>query len=332
VSLLTSLSKKYDSVTAIGSSMGGYGALLFGCLCEFERVIAIAPQICLNKIYKLTTNKDVKYENINNLIEGNLKSKIEIYYGNYVEDLVQLYELKNVHKYFIDSSEVIFGHNILAELKSKGVLINFLEQTLHEEQFFLSKNVDFDLSLCHKLKLFYEFYLNKDYKSANLALPDLINKINSPHFFILASVVCISTSNFFTLNFLLQLIERDVNKYPVLSNILNAVQIHLNNDDYLSKNLNVVTNDNFSEIIQYLSFSDLNNFKIQNIRIYAKDSLFKVGVDFSNLYNIALRYKILKRYHDACAFFLLAHQVSPDGSWMKSKSLEHFNSMIEKLQ
>ena len=44
---LTSLSKNYENVTFIGTSAGGYAAILFGSLCRVDHVVAFIPQTLL---------------------------------------------------------------------------------------------------------------------------------------------------------------------------------------------------------------------------------------------------------------------------------------------
>lgn len=45
VSLIQSEGRDYDRTVLIGASMGGYAALLLGCLADVDAVVAIAPQI-----------------------------------------------------------------------------------------------------------------------------------------------------------------------------------------------------------------------------------------------------------------------------------------------
>jgi predicted esterase YcpF (UPF0227 family) len=70
----------------VGVSLGGYGAILFGCLCKLDLAISISPQTYLTKSRYIKYNLYEKYKNFNiNKEETDLKIILEKYGNNHTE-------------------------------------------------------------------------------------------------------------------------------------------------------------------------------------------------------------------------------------------------------
>jgi len=69
-----------EKVMVIGPSMGGYGALMFTCLCNFDVAIAISPQTWLTPFRYKKNRLAEKFEGLNvNKEETDIKVMIEKY-------------------------------------------------------------------------------------------------------------------------------------------------------------------------------------------------------------------------------------------------------------
>jgi predicted esterase YcpF (UPF0227 family) len=117
----------------IGSSLGGYGSILFGCLCNIDLSIAIAPQTYLSKYRYKKHNLTKKFNGLNiNKEETDLKVILEkynnnhtiykIYYGkhnsmdkNYAE---RISHFSNVELFPLDSS----NHKVVKEMRNSGLI------------------------------------------------------------------------------------------------------------------------------------------------------------------------------------------------------------------
>jgi len=136
---------KAEKVLVIGPSMGGYGALMFTCLCHFDIAIAISPQTMLtsfrykkNRLNKkfegLNVNKEETYIKV--IIEryGSPKSKYFVYYGNKnVPDTEHAKRLENVPNVFLkplDSNH----HNVAKLMRNTGmtedIILRFVRDKL----------------------------------------------------------------------------------------------------------------------------------------------------------------------------------------------------------
>jgi hypothetical protein len=133
-----------DKVLVIGPSLGGYGALMFTCLCNFDVAIAISPQTNLTNFrYKknrlnekfegLNVNKeetDVKYimENY-----GKEKSKYFIFYGDKhsgdVKAANRLSHFPNVFLKPLDSAH----HTVARMMKNDGITKDMILKFVRDE-------------------------------------------------------------------------------------------------------------------------------------------------------------------------------------------------------
>lgn len=74
--LLRTLTRDYTSIVCVGSSAGGYAAVLFGCLLRAERVLAFNPQFSLSFLIREPTASRV-----NPVLWGNRDNgKVSVYF------------------------------------------------------------------------------------------------------------------------------------------------------------------------------------------------------------------------------------------------------------
>ncbi len=117
-----------DKVTFIGSSMGGYGALLLGTLLNVGKIRAIAPQIVLNPKIPHSPKADVKYSDLSQVINrGSTKSDVKIWFG--CGELLDVFQV--VRCVGIDGCEVNAVpnslHNVMAHFKGMSLLPKFID-------------------------------------------------------------------------------------------------------------------------------------------------------------------------------------------------------------
>ena len=127
--------KEYDNVGFVGSSMGGYGAILFGQLLNPNHCVAFSPQTFLSdelrekygedrfpKYFHRLDNEKIEYYDLLNFKSEN--TTIDIYYGvkNRLDSLhsERMGQLKNVRLHPINSD----SHNIASVIKEHFNLPN----------------------------------------------------------------------------------------------------------------------------------------------------------------------------------------------------------------
>ena len=125
--------------------MGGYGALMFTCLCHFDVAIAISPQTILNshRYKKNNLHKKFKGLNVNKdeteiqyIIEkyGCLKSKYFVYYGDKNgADTAQAKRLEKFPNVFLKPLDS--AHHTVAKLMRRSgmteeIILNFVRDKL----------------------------------------------------------------------------------------------------------------------------------------------------------------------------------------------------------
>jgi hypothetical protein len=123
----------------VGVSMGGYGAILFGCLTNATKVMAFSPQTNISKgkrerIYrKFGPAKFYEdFIDLKNVIENteNKKTVYKIWYGNLNNNdtiaAKRISHLENIHIYPIRSSK----HNVITPVLKQGLFREELESFL----------------------------------------------------------------------------------------------------------------------------------------------------------------------------------------------------------
>lgn len=137
--------KKYNKVTFLGNSMGGFAAILFGTLLNVDNVIAFSAQTFINRRQRFWSfdkrwEKQIKkihdaqlhseYQDLKTVINNhpNSKTKINIYYSS--KDRLdrkhskRLRSFKNVSLNSFSKG----GHAVIRELRDSGELHQILTQ------------------------------------------------------------------------------------------------------------------------------------------------------------------------------------------------------------
>ncbi|OAP39192.1 tetratricopeptide repeat protein [Sinorhizobium americanum] len=190
--LLRAHCAKFDlsRVTVAGTSMGGYAAILFGTLLGAGRVVAIGPQIVLDKNLPRSPSAPVKYSDLAPVIVGkHERTAIDIWYG--FESALDLYNALLVPQ--IDGVRT-FGvrgamHNVLAKFKRTNELRRFFSH--------IAIGTPFDVPVFHIngdlreriLQAGERFFVQKDYPGAISISTPIVEQISlsSVHFLIGAS-------------------------------------------------------------------------------------------------------------------------------------------------
>lgn len=138
---------------SIGSSAGGYAAILFGCMLGADMVIAFGPQTFLDKKNRTTYGdgrwesairkiSDSEYLDLYNLVRDSPKTKVIIMVGSKepIDIIHGLYlkGLKNVTLLIEKSSK----HNCAKTLKEQGLLSDFIQSvssTEYDESFLMTR-------------------------------------------------------------------------------------------------------------------------------------------------------------------------------------------------
>ncbi len=318
---------KYEYSVAIGSSMGGYAAILFGILCKFDKVVAIAPQITLNPKFAFTTMKECKHHCLRSILSENINTEVNVYFGNNVEDIIQTHKLEGCRLFYIDSCLVSFGHNILAELKECGQLDSFINDVIFREKSDLTSSFCLGLLNIELVEKFYDLFLDKNYKVASSYVPSVVRFIKSPHMMYMAILCYLSTDNDAGI---LEVMSEFPDKYkscPSFYNLSIAVKIY---SEGYGKHERLINDSNYKEIISILSLSKLMYRNILKIRLKAKSNFYLGARDSSSYYQIAMLFRALDERHDAVAYFLLANELADSSSWIKSASITHAKNLLDE--
>lgn len=125
----------------MGMSMGGYGAILFGCLCKADLAIAISPQTYLTQARYKKSGLEKKFTGFDvNREETDLKVILErynnhftqynVYYGRYelndVAAAERISHFENVKLFPIESSKHTVAKPMIALGIFQKVLIDFI--------------------------------------------------------------------------------------------------------------------------------------------------------------------------------------------------------------
>ena len=134
---------KAKRVLIMGLSLGGYGALLLGCLCKLDLAIAISPQTFFTPERYKKNKLDEKYKNLNvNKEETDLKVILEkynnnhtyynIYYGkhNKLDTLfaMRMAKCNGVSLFPLDSNKHTVIRPMIASGMIKNILLRFIQK------------------------------------------------------------------------------------------------------------------------------------------------------------------------------------------------------------
>lgn len=127
----------YSKIITLGTSMGGFGALLFGSLLQAESIIAFSPQTFIDRpnrqkysdfrflkhIRPLNDNHpDKKYFDLINLDFSN--SRVDIIYGE--DDKLDIIHAARMDIHKFNVLHFPGGHVVIKELRNDGTLLNII--------------------------------------------------------------------------------------------------------------------------------------------------------------------------------------------------------------
>ena len=125
VIFLKKLTKDYTDILTLGSSSGGYAALLFGSLLNVKKILAFSPQSIIPRGYPFNDKinlkgVDNKYFDLTYWI--NKKSDIQIFYSEeYKYDMEAAIRLKSFKNIQLKPFKFGNNHNILPFLIKNGI-------------------------------------------------------------------------------------------------------------------------------------------------------------------------------------------------------------------
>ena len=168
-----------ENITFIGSSMGAYAALLIGIKLHVGKIIAFGPQIYINQNFP-NNPKDhsyIKYKNLVPLINKS-KSNIDIFIG--VNELIDLYHVKDITKKNIHIYK-IFGqpHNVMFFLNKVGILQEYILHKTFNKDYSLNITNNFYTNFNEESyleKAIDMFFIQKKYKNAQDIFDNLIKQ------------------------------------------------------------------------------------------------------------------------------------------------------------
>lgn len=180
------------NITFIGSSMGGYAALLLGIELKVGKIIAFGPQIYINKMLPNSPKEDsyISNKDLSKLINTS-QSKIEIFIGlNELADLYHIVDIKNPNVIIIK----LYGqaHNVMSFLHKLGFLYQYISAKVLNYRFSL-RAFDYAIVSLDKnhLKNAVEFfYIQKKYTQAQQLFQKLYNKNPTLHIFLKYQAIC----------------------------------------------------------------------------------------------------------------------------------------------
>lgn len=133
---------KAKRVLTMGLSMGGYGAILFGCLCKADLAMAISPQTYLTGHRYKKNNLVEKFKPYDiNIEETDLKVVLERYNNNFTQYNIYFGEHNSTDKnmaerisscngvklFPIDSSKHTVAKPMISSGLFKEILLNFIQ-------------------------------------------------------------------------------------------------------------------------------------------------------------------------------------------------------------
>lgn len=125
VEYLKGITQKYTEILALGSSSGGYAALLFGSLLNAQKILAFSPQTLIPRgkpfsDEKLLRDIDNKYFDLKTAISK--KPEIKIYYSDeYKYDMEAALRLKGIKNIELNPFHFGENHNVVPFLIKNGV-------------------------------------------------------------------------------------------------------------------------------------------------------------------------------------------------------------------
>lgn len=184
-----------NMITAYGTSMGGYAALLFGLKLGVGRIVACAPQLMLDSRLPHAPKVPVKYDAIASLVTNAKKdTQIDIWYG--AESFTDLYNLLRLKPRENLNVHAIPGamHNILATLKRRGEIDAFFKYSAMGDHFSTKTVAIPPAAKTPVIKAGRLFYVYRDYKATIDLLAPIADDIG------LSAVYCTIGESFYHLH------------------------------------------------------------------------------------------------------------------------------------
>lgn len=123
VSHIRHLTKNYDKIICIGSSSGGYAAILFGSLLDVDTVLTFNAQTYLNRPHFSTNLRLVVNETTKYILYGDLSIKKSVDHLHHISHCENLEGPPNVTVYKKDTCN-------LKELRDSGELLTIFKAIL----------------------------------------------------------------------------------------------------------------------------------------------------------------------------------------------------------
>ena len=184
-----------DKITACGSSMGGYAAILFGLKLGVGRIVACAPQLMLHPNLPHSPKVPVTYTDLTPMIvRASKETKIDIWYG--AESFMDLYNLLRLRPRPNVSLNAIPGsmHNVMSAFKRRGEIDAFFRYMALGEPF-TTKTVTIPREARGPVtKAGRMFYVNQDYKAVIRTLKQIADDVD------LSPVYCVIADCFYRLS------------------------------------------------------------------------------------------------------------------------------------
>lgn len=190
-----------SNICFIGSSMGGYAALLVGTTLGVGKIIAFGPQIIINKSLpnNPSDDSDIKFRDLTPLI-NNSRCDIDIFIG--VNELADLYQVKDIKECANVSVSRVFGqpHNVMSFLNKINVLKPYVKSKVFGGDFELAIHSVINNSFTKNryLESAVELYYDKkDYQAAMGCFESLLSTYPSINTFWKFYGICLYHQNDF---------------------------------------------------------------------------------------------------------------------------------------
>ena len=128
----------YSKIITLGSSMGGYAALLFGKLLEVDKILAFVPQTFISQ-KDLRTHGDLRFIDPIDAMHASTRviyddlskfdykdGQVTIVYGK--DELIDKVHADKIRNATLESYEG--GHCVVKTLRDKGILIKIIQNLL----------------------------------------------------------------------------------------------------------------------------------------------------------------------------------------------------------
>lgn len=131
----------------IGSSCGGYAAMLFGCFCQAQQVISFSPQTLIGDVnmiqpipdwkrlhYNVLQLQDNSYFDLAKVLENSHNTNYYIYYDStFPLDVIHAERMKDTDKVELCPIQGDNSHQLVTHLKRRGQILPILQPIINKE-------------------------------------------------------------------------------------------------------------------------------------------------------------------------------------------------------